>query len=262
MSIDGAILVLRIEKWLHQNKIDIWVCDFAMWKGEGKSNWMWWRRGRKSTIVGTCEGGVRIGNGACISLRNALTSLSLNTPSPPWSCSSSNTHYHPNTSHLPTIHWNPRGGKVLEIGEVDDRRKWSSGKINRSVSHHFRWVNPSEVDWSVDHNGAKYSVTSSISPSSRSFTIPSPNHHLQKCRWRVFHLTDSQSVTISFYAYHIRTHPTFSYSNPPMSDWHHDDIIITSLWPHFTPLRRHHQNTINTARYRSFNLTCSYLVTW
>ena len=142
-SIDGAVLVLRIEKLLHQNKIDIWVCNFAMWKGEGKSNWMWRRRGRKSTIVGTCEGGVRIGNGACISLRNALTSLSLNTPSPPWSCSSSNTHYHPNTSHLPTICWNPRGGKVLEIGEVDDRRKWSSGKINRSVSHHFprvRWI--------------------------------------------------------------------------------------------------------------------------
>ena len=115
-SIDGAVLVLRMEKLLHQSEIDIRVCNSAMWKGEGKANWMWRHRGRKSTIVGTCEGGVRIGNGASISLRNALTSLSLNTSSPPWSCSSSNTHYHPNTSHLPTIRWNPRGGKFLKSG--------------------------------------------------------------------------------------------------------------------------------------------------
>ena len=75
--------------------------------------------------------------------------------------------------------------------------------------------------------------------------------------------------------------PHFFLLKPLMSYWHHYDIItpITPpllhydlihlhlwhhpyLWLHFTPLRRHHQNTINTARYRSLNLTCSYLVTW
>ena len=45
------------------------------------------------------------------------------------------------------------------------------------------------------------------------------------------------------------------------SSWHHP-LPMTSLWPHSTPLRRHHQNTINMTRYRSSNLTCSYLVTW
>ena len=77
----------------------------------------------------------------------------------------------------------------------------------------------------------------------------------------------SVSVTISYYAYHLRTYPTFLHSNP----WCHNDIIMTSpltydlilyLWLHFTPLRRHYWNTINTAQYRSLNLTCSYLVTW
>ena len=56
-SIDGAVLVLRIEKLLHQNKIDIWVCNFAMWKGEGKSNWMWRRRGEKVPSSGTVKEG-------------------------------------------------------------------------------------------------------------------------------------------------------------------------------------------------------------
>ena len=88
------------------------------------------------------------------------------------------------------------------------------------------------------------------------------------------------SVTISLsYAYHNRTDPTFSLNEPLMSQWHHYDITylwhhydITYLWHHsyitmtsflhLTPLRRHHQNTINTHRHRSFNLTCSYLVTW
>ena len=78
-------------------------------------------------------------------------------------------------------------------------------------------------------------------------------------------------VTISFsYAYHNRTNPTFSlqtldltmtslWHHPPMTSFllHYDLISL-----HLTPLRRHHQNTINTHRYRSSNLTCSYLVTW
>ena len=86
--------------------------------------------------------------------------------------------------------------------------------------------------------------------------------------------SSESSVTISFHAYHIRTHPTFSYTNP----WCHTDITMTSsplmtsflhhydltsyLWPHLSPLWHHHQNPINTIRYRNFNLTCSYLVTW
>ena len=80
-----------------------------------------------------------------------------------------------------------------------------------------------------------------------------------------------------YHAYHTRTDPHFSLLEPSMSSWHHYDI--TYLWHHsyitmtsfstydliplhFTPLRRHRQNTINTRRYRSLNLTCSYLVTW
>ena len=52
---------------------------------------------------------------------------------------------------------------------------------------------------------------------------------------------------------------TSLWHHPPMTSFlHHYDLIPL----HFTPLRCHHQNTINTRWYRSSNLTCSYLVTW
>ena len=54
------------------------------------------------------------------------------------------------------------------------------------------------------------------------------------------------------------------------SSWHHHplhhyDLIPLHLWLHsyiITPLWHHRLNTINTRRYHSCRLTCSYLVTW
>ena len=78
--------------------------------------------------------------------------------------------------------------------------------------------------------------------------------------------------TLLFY-----TNPTFSLWTLDIimtSHWHHYDVIphlwhhystLTSLWLHsyiITPLWHHRQNTINTRRYHSCRLTCSYLVTW
>ena len=98
--------------------------------------------------------------------------------------------------------------------------------------------------------------------------------------WEIF-LSSGVCVTISFPMLTITGQTLLFLYEPLMSQWHHYDIIPTMtsllyhydliplhswhhpyLWLHFTPLRCHHQNTINTAWYRSLNLTCSYLVTW